>query len=568
VTAQTRPTAIDSAQADEIVKRAESLLPPEDHAFVRSLLETLRWLTVQLQRKDASLNDMRRMLFGSQNEKTKDVKNQVEQREQSQKGKEQATPTDDSTSPQSLTQQAPSEPKPKPKRKRGQAHGRYGAADFTGANNIPVSHPNLQVGQQCPADCSGWLYHYESSPQLFLFAQPPIGADLYDLERLRCSACGEIFTAPLPEQTQGKKYSDSVPAMVAMLRFGAGFPHFRLAKLQLAVGIPLPASTQWDLLNAQIEPLTPVLRVFIDRAASANLLHNDDTGMRVISLLQEIQAEQACRPANPRQRTGIFTTGIVSQGNGPLIALFITGRQHAGENLRDILLCRAEDLSPVMQMCDGLERNLPKQLETIVLNCLSHGRRHFAKVAASFPSQCLHVLEQLALVYEVDALARDMKMDAEARLRLHQRHSKPVMDWLKQWMLDQLDLKKVEPNSGLGKAINYMLKRWTRLTQFLRVAGAALDNNICERALKKAVLHRKNSMSYKTERGARAGDLFMSLIHTAELNGVDPLHYLTSLMGHQRELADSPERWMPWNYTQTLQELGEQEPVASDRQAA
>ena len=112
----------------------------------------------------------------------------------------------------------------------------------------------------------------------------------------------------------------------------------------------------------------------------------------------------------------------------------------------------------------------------------------------------------------------------------------------------ELDQKKVEPNCGLGQAISYMLNHWKPLTLFLRVPGAPLDNNICERALKKAILHRKNALFYKTENGARVGDLFMSLIHTCNLAGANPFDYLTELQKHSAELADHPEKWLPWNY--------------------
>ena len=139
-------------------------------------------------------------------------------------------------------------------------------------------------------------------------------------------------------------------------------------------------------------------------------------------------------------------------------------------------------------------------------------------------------------------------MTADQRLRFHQSKSGPLMEDLETWLNDQLDQKKVEPNCGLGQAISYMLNHWKPLTLFLRVPGAPLDNNICERALKKAILHRKNALFYKTEHGAHVGDLFMSLIHTCNLAGVNPFDYLTELQKHSADLADHPEKWLPWNY--------------------
>ena len=130
-------------------------------------------------------------------------------------------------------------------------------------------------------------------------------------------------------------------------------------------------------------------------------------------------------------------------------------------------------------------------------------------------------------------------------------------------MKDQLEQRKVEPNSSLGGAFSYMLKRWAKLTLFLRKAGAPLDNNICEQALKKAILHRKNSLFYKTMNGARVGDVFMSLIHTAERAGANPFDYLTELQKHAEEVRSAPRQWMPWNYRETLAALGK---TTDDRQ--
>ncbi|MFQ5463723.1 MAG: transposase [Phycisphaerae bacterium] len=109
------------------------------------------------------------------------------------------------------------------------------------------------------------------------------------------------------------------------------------------------------------------------------------------------------------------------------------------------------------------------------------------------------------------------------------------------------------PNSGVGRAIGYMLNHWRKLTQFLKIAGAPLDNNLCERILKRAILHRKNAMFYLSENGARVGDLFMSLIHTCRLCGANPFDYLTDLQQHAAALAARPENWMPWNYRDMIE---------------
>ena len=257
------------------------------------------------------------------------------------------------------------------------------------------------------------------------------------------------------------------------------------------------------------------------------------------------------------ERTGVQTTGILSRKDGRDIALFFTGRRHAGENLGEVLARRAEEHGTPIQMCDALSRNPPKAFEVILANCLAHSRRKFVKVATRFPRECRYVLETLAAVYNHDATAKEEGLSPQERLRFHQEQSGPLMDDLLVWLDHQIDDRLVEPNSPLGDAIDYMRDHWKKLTRFLEVPGAPLDNNVVEIALKKAIIHRRNSLFYKTERGAAVGDAFMSLIYTASLSDIDPFRYLIALQKHPAELTANPEDWMPWNYRETLARIHE-----------
>jgi hypothetical protein len=309
-------------------------------------------------------------------------------------------------------------------------------------------------------------------------------------------------------------------------------------------GLSLPASTQWDIVEQSANRgCYPAYRELVRQAAQGEVIHNDDTTMKVLALMKNTEE---------KSRTGMFTTGIVSLCEDKKIALFVTGHQHAGENLQALLTRRQADLEPPIQMCDALSRNMPESLHAILANCLTHGRRTFVDVAEQFPEETRHVIDQLAIVYHNDQTARDMHHSPRERLLFHQRESGPVMKALKSWLTDQIEQKKTEPNSGLGKAIAYMIRHWDPLTLFLRVPGAPLDNNICERVLKTAILHRKNSLFYKTEHGAFIGDLFMSLIHTCTLNGVNPFDYLVALQKHAAAVSKSPRDWMPWNYRDNI----------------
>ena len=428
---------------------------------------------------------------------------------------------------------------PEPEKQAAAGHGRNGAAAFTGANRVAVAHATLQSGDLCPECREGRVYRQKEPATLIrIVGQPPLEATVFEMERLRCNGCGEVFTAGEPPAAGAEKFDATAVVMIALLKYGTGMPFNRMERLEGQLGIPLPATTQWELMETAAKWLQPVLDELIRQAAQGGVMHNDDTGMRILQLSRRTDDG----------RTGTFTSGIVSICGGWKIALYFSGWKHAGENLADVLKQRAPGLAPPIQMCDALSRNSPKLIETLLANCLAHGRRQFTEVADSFPDECRYVLESLGAVYGFDAEAKDRGLTAKERLEFHQTHSVPVMEDLRRWMENQFAEHKTEPNSGLGKAISYLLRHWTKLTLFLRQQGAPLDNNVVERALKKAILHRKNALFYKTMNGARVGDLFMSLIHTCELNKVNPFEYLTELLRHRAHPTVHPAEWMPWNY--------------------
>jgi hypothetical protein len=301
-----------------------------------------------------------------------------------------------------------------------------------------------------------------------------------------------------------------------------------------------------EVVERTADRIYPVYDELIREAAQGDVLCNDDTPMKILALMQD--AYNKDDEEHDLSRKGMFTTGIFSILNDRKMALFFTGRKHAGENIADVLEQRASGLSPPIQMCDALSRNLPKDFKIILANCLVHARRNFVDVVSSFPEQSRYVIETLAEVYKNDKVTKEQNMSAQQRLAYHQTHSGPLMEKLKAWLIEQFDEKKVEPNSGLGKAISYMLKHWEPLTLFLRVPKAPLDNNLCEQVLKQAILHRKNALFYKTEHGAYIGDLFMSLIHTCNLARVNSFQYLTILQKHSSEVFKNPQQWLPWNY--------------------
>jgi hypothetical protein len=498
------------AEREAFLKEIGAVLPAVHWERIRRILELIGWLLGLLEMKNLSIAKLRRVCFGNQNESARHVCGKP----------------------------------PKEKQKiKTKGHGRHSHRCYTGARRVHVAHPTLVAGQKCP-DCKKGKLRRRKEPAIDIqvSAQPPIGAVIHEKEQFRCDTCGKLFTAPTPPEAGAQKYDPSVGVMVGLMRYGSGMPFYRLERLQQSLGVPLPSSVQWEQVDQTARELEPVLDHLIYLAAQSAVVFNDDTTMKVSALRKEIQSE-----VNPK-RTGIFTSGIVSQTEQHPIALFFTGRAHAGDNLTDVLNQRQPQLPPPLHMHDGLAQNNPKGHSTVDCSCNVHARRNFVEIQGDFPEECRIAVESFSEIYRVEAQARAGGLSPQERLELHQTQSQPVMDRLEAWFADQMEGRKVEPNSGLGQAIEYMQHRWTELTQFLRVAGAPMDNNVTERILKTSILHRKNSLFYKTQRGAVVGDLFMSLVQTCRANDVNPFDYMLTVVKNAPAAKLAPEQWMPWNY--------------------
>ncbi len=543
-------------ELDELLQRVKAAMSPEDYETIKSLVDSQLHLAELLGNKSVTIRRLRKWLLGIKTEKTAAVIGD---------GSDAETPPSNSVNASTgatleakvesgaAAETAPAAANDSAAPRKG--HGRNGADAYRGAEKIRVSHESLQPGDPCPDCKKGTIYSTTPGVLVRITGQAPVQAKVYELQKLRCGLCGKIFTAQAPAGVQeAEKHEATVPSVIALLKYGSGLPFNRLEGLEGLLGIPLPASTQWELVfQFYQQPVKAVYAELIRQAAQGDLFHNDDTPGRILECMgQRAKAQAFAEDALPgstrKQRRGLFTTGVISVSAGRRIALFFTGRKHAGENLENVLRQRTAELATPLQMCDALSRNQPGDIKTLLANCLTHGRRKFVELVKLFPAECRYVLEALRAVYRNDAIARQQNLSPQSRLEFHQAHSGPTMADLHAWLTRQFDERLVEPNSALGQSIRYFLKHWEKLTLFLREPGAPLDNNICERALKKAILHRKNSLFYKTCRGAQVGDAFMSLIYTCELCGANPLNYLTALKRHAAEASASPQNWMPWNY--------------------
>lgn len=523
------PLLVDPGVLDGLLERLRSrALEETDYPLIEAVVQTLSSVGQALEQKELSIKRLRAMLFGSKTESTSVITATEKVALRRPEGKRKGPPP---------------------------GHGRRPAQSYWGARRVEIAHEHLHAGDPCPDCHDGKLYDLNKPAQvLWLRGAAPIQGDLLTCQRLRCGSCGVVFTAAAPEKVRASKHDPSASSMIALLRYGSGFPFHRLQRLQEALGIPLSASVQWKLVQRKATLLLPVFGELQREAAQGEVISIDDTTVKILTgaqvrlLPDEPEEEQP----GEGERTGSVTTGMVSRTAKATIVLYRSGSRYAGENLKELLCQRDPKAGTPIQMSDGLNRNHAAGVPVLRASCNAHSRRRYVELIDKFPEECGTALELFKEVYRAEAQCRVRGLDPQQRLEHHQRHSAPAMEKLRAWANDQIEGKHVEPNSTLGQAMRYMIKRWEQLTLFLRIPGAPIDNNSVERILKRAILHRKNSLFYKTPTGASVGDLYMSLIATCTQNKADPFDYLTATEIHAAEVARDPAAWMPWNYRVAL----------------
>jgi hypothetical protein len=521
---------VDEQELQALSQRvAERRIEEKDWETIQRYLLLLLKLSQVFQYGRVKMRKIVRMLFGKRTEKEK------------KKG-----PPDNP--PQSSREETPPAPAGKEqdsgpasageneKLQAKKGHGRRPASDYQNAQTIVCPICENKAGDLCPACGKGRLRQLPAEVVIRFKGNPPITAERYERERLRCDTCGQVYKAELPEKAGDEKYDASAKVSVVMSKYGSGVPFYRLAMQQAQQLIPLPPGTQWELVEEVADSILPGYLELERQAARAELLFIDDTPQLVLE-------------AGKR----LHMTGVVARVGDKWVTLYLTGADQAGKKISVLLEARPPGLPPPLQMSDALAGNQQDSILVVILLCMVHARRHFFEIKEFYPETCEPVLEAIRQVYKHETVIRSLDLDAAARLVYHQEHSQPLLERMKEWLLNQMDQRLIEPNGPLGKAVKYLKKHWDGLMGFCRHEGAPLDNNTVERALKLPIQNRRNAYFFKTSHGADVGCLLMSMIKTASQAGVSPFAYLESLLRHRRELRQNPGLWLPWNYRAQLQ---------------
>lgn len=540
---------ITAEEIEELVERLNNdQLSSQDKELIRGVFEFSIWLNKVLNKTRVTIGQLRRMLGFSTKKvshKKKDTINN-ETADPNQNGQNSLN-VDENLNGDLTTNLNINV---KQKNNRPTHNGKNGQDDYkTAERNLIFLDNQYRSGMLCPYCNQGKMYKAKAGIMLHLDGSPMVKPIIYELETLRCNLCGATIKAKLPPETKEGKHGYGLIAQVALQKFLVGVPYHAQAEYHRLLETPLPASTQWMLVKILHRVVIYVFNRLIYFAAQSWLCTLDDTKCRILSVIKENKNK------NKNERTGTYTTGLLFEHDGHQIALYISGRQYAGENLKDTLKNRETDLEPMHVMADGSPNNNPKKLNLAVImhNCLTHARRQFYDLSDYYEEESLRIIDFISQVYDNDRVAKQNNLPIQERLAYHQQHSTSIMQNLKKYLETLLlDKKKCELNGELTASINYILSRWQEITRFLTVPGAPLDSNAVERLLKTIIRIRKTAMFFKTEASAAISSTVMSVIKTCVENKENPLKYLIALQQHENKVMECPDSWMPWNYKETL----------------
>jgi len=451
---------------------------------------------------------------------------------------------------------------------RRKGHGRNGAGAFTNAEHVMHTLMAGVIGAICDACGIGRMSRYREKLVVAIKGQPLFGCAVHHFEQARCKLCGAIITAEgqaIVTRGLGSSYITydwSACAMLVVMHYCAGLPFKRMEALQAGWGIPMPDANQWALADASADLLLPLYNA-VERhgVRHATALRIDDTGSMIIEVRQKIRAEIAALEelgaSTNDVRTGINATGVHLETEQGKVLLFFTGRHHAGEIIDRILEHRSATQHSNMKLVkvsDAASKNFSHahrdELEEAV--CNAHAYLKFRAVKDQYAEEYALAGEVYKQVFDNDDVAKAKGMSAHERMLHHRTYSLPEMKRLKKMCSDKLQSKLVEPNSPLWEPLTFIINQWDRLTKFCEVPGIPLDSNVVEQMLIIPVRYLAGSFNYRSQNGAEVGDLHMTLVATANANGVEPVAYLTECLANHEDLAQRPEHYLPWVYRARL----------------
>ena len=418
---------------------------------------------------------------------------------------------------------------------------------------------DYEKGQCCPECSRGKLYKHEPGKLLRITGHAPYEAVQHIREQLRCNACQAVFKAPLPESVledgdPEQQYGYSARTLMVINKFYSGLPYYHQSTLTVLFDCAISASTVYDQCEHVANAVMPVFYALKRLAANALNFLLDDTHNRILD--QQPELRDTPNGKGQRLRTGVYSSGLIARlSDGNDIVLFETSLGHAGEHLDDVLMLRDKALPAPLTMSDALSSNSVSKHPVKQAYCNAHARRQFYDLEKLYPDEINWVLDTYAVIWRSEDVVNEQALDMQQRLAYHQEHSLSAMQEIHAWAEKRKAAKSFEEHSVLGKAVSYYLRHYQKLTLFCQEPGALIDNNKMEEKLKIIIRGRKTSHFYKTAVGAGVANVLTSIIATAYGCGINLFEYFQALQKHQADVKATPERWVPWMYQNTMDNM-------------
>lgn len=424
--------------------------------------------------------------------------------------------------------------------------GRYGFDDYPDALTTVHDVEGIKIGDECLHCRLGKYYPGEDRKLLEFTGGPMITPKRHIKKTLRCNRCGH-------EAISTKKIVRWTPEARGALVINKiyGTPWYRMGRIQKLFGVPIAVSTCWGQAKAVWEESAQyVVSELYKEGIESSLFCTDDTGMKILSVLKvnELLPEVEQRACH--------TTAICALNGKNKIILYITANRYCRENW-SALLEKRKSTNKAILMTDASNQSLPKGEELKKVTsavCLGgHGRKKFKELEKHHPEECTYFLERISELYKNESEFK--KESPKERLKFHQKNSGPIIGEIFAKIKRLFHEKLVEPNSDLGKAMQYWLNHKKGLTAFLRIAGAPLDNNLAENALRIMAIYRNGSLFFKTLESAMIMSDMFSLVVTCESNGINAFAYLNWIQVHWKQVQAEPHLFMPWHFKNETEKI-------------
>jgi len=395
-----------------------------------------------------------------------------------------------------------------------QAQRGHGPREQPRLSLVERVHELPEDERDCPV-CGGKLEpmagQYEDADEVTIIERTPIVVrHRRQKYRCRCNACVVTASGP-PKLVPGGRYSVEFAAEVAIAKYVDHLPLERQCRILHREGLDIDSQTAWDQIEAlALQHLVPTYEALGKWVLASPLVNADETYWRLMA------------------KTGSRRWWVweVACHDAVYYAILDSRSQEAARKLLEGY--RGIVMADGYGVYGALARSGPGFR---LVHCWAHSRRKYVEIEANYPVECKEVLDLIGELYAVEHLMPRWDPGAPEpeqatvlteRLALREQRSRPIIDRIRAWALAQRPL----PQSGLGKAIAYMLELWPGLVAFLEDGRIPLDNNAAERSLRGVVVGRKNHYGPRSERGTKVAAIYYTLFESAKLCGVEPKSYV------------------------------------------